>query len=69
MVTVKKSERRGQGQGGGRPRIGDTVKDDVVRMYSVGLPVSMIVNKHGIAKSSIYRILHERTVSDGDEKA
>ena len=61
MVTIKKTEMRGRGR---RPKITEKVKDDVITMYQKGFRVQMIVDKHGISKASVYRIINERTVNE-----
>lgn len=58
MITLSDAERRGRGR---RPSVSEKRKDEVVLAYKAGLPVSMIVQKYGISRSSVYRILHERT--------
>lgn len=59
MVTIKKTDMHGRGR---HPKITEKVKDDVVTMYQKGFRVQMIVNKHGISKASVYRIIKERTI-------
>lgn len=61
MVTIKKTEMRGRGR---HPKITEKVKDDVITMYQRNFPVQMIVDKHGISKASVYRIINERTVDE-----
>lgn len=59
MEILKTSDRRGKG---GRKRITDAQKDKVVQMYKAGLTVAQIRSTVGIARSTVYAILKERTV-------
>lgn len=60
MVVINKDDRRGRG----RKKIAEKTKDDICRMYKQGLPISTIEEKHGISRSTVYRVLRERTVRD-----
>lgn len=57
METIKITERRK----GGRPGITDAQKDQIVRMYKQDMPISMIVSTVGVSRSSVYKVLQERT--------
>ena len=61
METIKISERRK----GGRPGISEAQKDRVVQMYKNNVPIAVIVSSTGVSRSSIYKILKERTEKDG----
>lgn len=57
MELLKFEERRK----GGRPGITEWQKDKVVQMYRNNMPIAMIVSNVGISRSSVYKILQERT--------
>ena len=61
MEILKSTERRK----GGRPGITDKQKDKVVQLYKNNMPISMIVSNVGVSRSSVYKILKERT-EDGE---
>lgn len=61
METLKVTERRK----GGRPGITEAQKDRIVQMYRNNMPISMIVSSTGVSRSSVYKILSERTEDDG----
>ena len=63
MEILKKEERRK----GGRPGITDTQKDKVVQMYRNNMPIGVIISSVGVSRSSVYKILKERT-EDGEEE-
>lgn len=58
MVTISDTERRGRGR---RPALTEEQKDKVILSYKKGIPVVLIASNTGISKSSVYRILSERT--------
>ena len=62
MEILKKEERRK----GGRPGITDTQKDKVVQMYRNNMPIGVIISSVGVSRSSVYKILKERT-EDGEK--
>lgn len=57
MEFLKYEERRR----GGRPGITELDKDKVVQMYRNNMSIAMIVSNTGISRSSVYKILKERT--------
>lgn len=57
MELLEKSERRGRGR---RSEITNIMKDDIVLMYRKGFKIAAIQEKHGISRTSVYRILRER---------
>lgn len=61
METLKVTERRK----GGRPGITEAQKDRIVQMYRNNMPISMIVSATGVSRSSVYKVLSERTEDDG----
>lgn len=63
MEILKKEERRK----GGRPGITDTQKDKVVQMYRNNMPIGVIISSVGVSRSSVYKILKERT-EDGEKE-
>lgn len=63
MEILKKEERRK----GGRPGITDAQKDKVVQMYRNNMPIGMIISSVGVSRSSVYKILKERT-EDGEKE-
>ena len=57
MELLEKSERRGKGR---RSEITNIMKDDIVLMYRKCFKIAAIQEKHGICRTSVYRILRER---------
>ena len=47
----------------GRKGVTEAQKDKVVKMYKSGMSMSMIVSSCGVSRSTVYRILNERTVA------
>lgn len=58
MEKLTKGDRRR----GGRPRITEMQKDKVVQMYKSGMSIAQIMAGAGVGRSTVYRILRERTV-------
>lgn len=57
MELLEKSERRGKGR---RSEITNIMKDDIVLMYRKDFKIAAIQEKHGIFRTSVYRILREK---------
>lgn len=57
MELLEKSDRRGRGR---RSDITNAMKDDIVLMYRKGFKIATIQEKHGISRTSVYRVLRER---------
>ena len=57
MEVLRNTDRRR----GGRPGLSEAQKDKVVQMYREKYPIAMIVSACGISRSSVYKILKERT--------
>lgn len=49
-------------------RISDDKKDEVVRMYNGGAAISNIASACHVSRSSVYKIIKERTVTSCDKK-
>jgi DNA invertase Pin-like site-specific DNA recombinase len=52
----------------GRKGTSEAQKDKIVKMYKMGMSMSMIVSSCGVSYSTVYRILNERTVERREEE-
>src|SRR4051794_30405996 len=65
--SAAREARRARGQAIGRPKALDTSKAELARrMHASGEPVSVIGQTLGVSRATIYRVLSESVVADGD---
>lgn len=50
---------RKRGRIGGRPKISDSIKKDVVRLYGKGESATGIARMYGIGRSTVYKIINQ----------